>query len=123
MDSIAFWNSNNFWGSYLMTSDGVILNDEMGDFSSPGEINDFGFSASPANYIVCIILFLDISSSLICTYNFRLAENGHSHQLLPRSQRIWRRAISLLRQEVQVAVEVRRSATRSPTSSRSSLVV
>ncbi|KAF8824863.1 gamma-glutamyltranspeptidase [Lentinula edodes] len=42
---------NNFWGSYLMTSDGVILNDEMGDFSSPGEINDFGFSASPANYI------------------------------------------------------------------------
>ncbi|KAJ4480098.1 gamma-glutamyltranspeptidase [Lentinula aciculospora] len=42
---------NNFWGSYLMTVDGVILNDEMGDFSSPGEINDFGFSASPANYI------------------------------------------------------------------------
>ncbi|KAJ3744073.1 gamma-glutamyltranspeptidase [Lentinula detonsa] len=42
---------NNFWGSYLMTADGVILNDEMGDFSSPGEINDFGFSASPANYI------------------------------------------------------------------------
>ncbi|KAJ3716028.1 gamma-glutamyltranspeptidase [Lentinula raphanica] len=42
---------NNFWGSYLMTPNGVILNDEMGDFSSPGQINDFGFSASPANYI------------------------------------------------------------------------
>ncbi|KAJ3714928.1 gamma-glutamyltranspeptidase [Lentinula guzmanii] len=43
--------SNNFWGSQLMTVDGIILNDEMGDFSSPGETNDFGFSASPANYI------------------------------------------------------------------------
>jgi len=42
---------NNYWGSYLMTADGIILNDEMGDFSSPGETNDFGFAASPANYI------------------------------------------------------------------------
>ncbi|KAF9074615.1 gamma-glutamyltranspeptidase [Rhodocollybia butyracea] len=42
---------NNFWGSSLMTADGVILNDEMGDFSSPGENNDFGFSPSPVNFI------------------------------------------------------------------------
>nr|UHN91797.1 gamma-glutamyl transpeptidase [Lentinula edodes] len=42
---------NNYWGSQLMTADGVILNDEMGDFSSPGLLDDFGFSASPANYI------------------------------------------------------------------------
>lgn len=42
---------NDLWGSQLMTADGVILNDEMDDFSSPGEINGFGYAASPINYI------------------------------------------------------------------------
>jgi gamma-glutamyltranspeptidase / glutathione hydrolase len=42
---------NLYWGSEIMTADGIILNDEMDDFSSPGQVNSFGFAASPANYI------------------------------------------------------------------------
>jgi gamma-glutamyltranspeptidase/glutathione hydrolase len=42
---------NLYWGSRVMTTDGIILNDEMDDFSSPGQVNSFGFAASPANYI------------------------------------------------------------------------
>ncbi|EIN11385.1 gamma-glutamyltranspeptidase [Punctularia strigosozonata HHB-11173 SS5] len=42
---------NLYWGSQVMTADGVILNDEMDDFSSPGQTNSFGFAAAPVNFI------------------------------------------------------------------------
>ncbi|KAJ7870442.1 gamma-glutamyltranspeptidase [Mycena leptocephala] len=42
---------NLYWGSQVMTIDGIILNDEMDDFSTPGQVNAFGFAASPANFI------------------------------------------------------------------------
>ncbi|KIK69082.1 hypothetical protein GYMLUDRAFT_152648 [Collybiopsis luxurians FD-317 M1] len=42
---------NNYWGSRLMTPDGIVLNDEMGDFSTPGVNGDFGFAPSPVNFI------------------------------------------------------------------------
>lgn len=42
---------NLYWGSRVMTPEGIILNNEMDDFSSPGQVNAFGFAASPINYI------------------------------------------------------------------------
>ncbi|KAF8708122.1 Gamma-glutamyltranspeptidase Ggt1, partial [Rhizoctonia solani] len=42
---------NYYFGSQLMTKDGIILNDEMDDFSTPGTSNGFGYIATPANYI------------------------------------------------------------------------
>ncbi|SCZ95106.1 BZ3500_MvSof-1268-A1-R1_Chr11-3g03607 [Microbotryum saponariae] len=42
---------NTYWGSRVMTPDGIIGNNEMDDFSSPGQTNSFGFASSPVNYI------------------------------------------------------------------------
>lgn len=43
---------NTLFGSQVMTPDtGIILNNEMDDFSIPGVRNSFGFAPSPANYI------------------------------------------------------------------------
>ena len=43
---------NLLFGSQLMVPEtGVIMNDEMNDFSIPGSSNAFGYTPSPANYI------------------------------------------------------------------------
>ena len=43
---------NLLFGSRLMTPDtGIILNNEMDDFSQPGAPNSFGYAPSPQNYI------------------------------------------------------------------------
>ncbi|KAG8690782.1 hypothetical protein FRC09_011852 [Ceratobasidium sp. 395] len=42
---------NYYFGSQIMTDDGIVLNDEMDDFSTPGTSNGFGYIATPANYI------------------------------------------------------------------------
>ncbi|QRV76429.1 gamma-glutamyltranspeptidase [Ceratobasidium sp. AG-Ba] len=41
---------NYYFGSQLMTEDGIILNDEMARYT-PGTSNGFGYIATPANYI------------------------------------------------------------------------
>ncbi|KAK6064206.1 gamma-glutamyltranspeptidase [Seiridium cupressi] len=44
---------NTLFGSQLMVPEtGVIMNNEMNDFSIPGTTNAFGYIPSPANYIV-----------------------------------------------------------------------
>ncbi|RYP66301.1 hypothetical protein DL771_007883 [Monosporascus sp. 5C6A] len=43
---------NTLFGSLLMIPEtGVIINNEMNDFSIPGRRNEFGYEPSPANYI------------------------------------------------------------------------
>lgn len=42
---------NGYWGSALVTPDGILLNNDMDDFSSPDRSNLFGYVPTPANYI------------------------------------------------------------------------
>lgn len=43
---------NTIFGSRVMVPDsGIILNNEMNDFSTPGAVNAFGYAPSEANYI------------------------------------------------------------------------
>ena len=43
---------NLYFGSRVMTDDGIIMNNEMDDFSTPGTINSFGYPAAPENFVV-----------------------------------------------------------------------
>jgi len=43
---------NLYFGSRVMTDDGIIMNNQMDDFSTPGAVNSFGFPAAPENFIV-----------------------------------------------------------------------
>ena len=45
---------NTFFGSKVITSDGIVLNNEMDDFSSPNITNHFGIP--PAEVIITIII-------------------------------------------------------------------
>ena len=42
---------NTYFGSKVVTEDGVILNNEMDDFSSPNITNSYGLRPSESNYI------------------------------------------------------------------------
>lgn len=42
----------SFGSKILSASTGIILNDQMDDFSTPGVTNAYGLEASPMNYIV-----------------------------------------------------------------------
>lgn len=41
----------SFGAQRVSTSTGIVLNDEMDDFSSPNTTNAFGYPPSPSNYI------------------------------------------------------------------------
>ena len=43
---------NGIWGSTVLTPDGILMNNDMDDFSSPDRSNQFGYVPSHPNFIV-----------------------------------------------------------------------
>lgn len=73
---------NLLFGNLLMVpSTGVILNNEMNDFSIPGVRNEFGFEPSPANYIRAGKRPLSSITPLIITYPDDDNDGHHHHRL------------------------------------------
>lgn len=58
----------NFGAKIMEPNSGIILNDEMNDFSIPGVSNEFGFAPSRANYIRPHKRPLSSMTPLIATY-------------------------------------------------------
>ena len=42
---------NTYFGSKLVTDDGIVLNNEMDDFSSPNITNHYGVRPAEANFV------------------------------------------------------------------------
>ena len=52
-EAVACTSTVNLWfGARVMTDDGIVMNNEMDDFSSPDITNAFGYQPSPENFIV-----------------------------------------------------------------------
>lgn len=47
----ALFFCNSFGAKYAGGTTGIIYNDEMDDFSTPGTVNIYGVPASPSNFI------------------------------------------------------------------------
>eukprot|EP00055_Hartaetosiga_balthica_P011340 m.51176 g.51176 ORF g.51176 m.51176 type:complete len:624 (-) comp7548_c1_seq3:96-1967(-) len=60
---------NLLWGSKVMTPDGIIMNNEMDDFATPGVVNAFGVHPSPANFVKPYKRPLSSSAPTIVTKN------------------------------------------------------
>ena len=50
--NIFYFHWLSFGASFRGTRTGIIFNNEMDDFSTPGTVNFFGVPSSPSNYIV-----------------------------------------------------------------------
>ncbi|KAI9842239.1 MAG: hypothetical protein M1837_007384 [Sclerophora amabilis] len=86
---------NLLFGSQLMVPEtGVIMNNEMNDFSIPGSSNSFGFVPSPSNYIRPSKRPLSSISATIVTLNdtlyFLTGAAGGSRIITAVIQNLWR---------------------------------